>query len=1504
MRAGSPRQLSGNGLSASVAVPRKSAQPLIPGASRAMLPGSVAKVLSPMKQNAASNSTLKQGLYGWLTYTSAADADGLYGLNYLGADGSITNLLTNDNGNLTGLWLREGKWCSYAPSLSSGLISSNLYVEFDAATGELSTTALTATPENVFILTCYDPEGDVAYGYTYNAEGNGIQFSKALGSAPAEIVKVADAETSDNLRAICYNTKKGVVAGINSDGSLVEIDPSTGVPTVIGALNVPYFYLAGMAYDAASDAYIYNAQPRENNTYIYSINPDNLESKLLQTYPDGDSFIGLWCVGEAFYVNKAAPAKATDLTADFKNGSTTGSFLFTLPSVTLGGSPILGNVDWVLEMDGVEVRRGVGAAGSTVTVKGLEHSEGMCQFTVTCSLGSYSDEGETLAVYIGNDTPKAPANVTLTADKISWDAVTAGVNGGYVDPQEVTYTVWLDDEVVAENIKATEVASKIAADQPLHIYVAKVMASYAGKKSEVAASNDLTYGEGLTLPVYLAPSDAETSLFTILDANGDGKAFKWTTTQAYLGLKVAAFACLYNTKSAADDWLWLPAVILDDASKVYTFSMNAFRAQKYTEKFEVKIGTAPTVEAMTQYIVNPTVIEGPFDIKGYPPVPTVSNFMVSAPGKYYIGIHCISDKDEYGLYVNDFRVSVSDYPSNAPMAVNELTAEAGAEGALTANVTLTLPTANILGEIFPIDSTVKAYVTVGDSDDEVEVSGIPGQRVSCTVDTEKGDNVIRAFASYNGVSGPVEEVKVFTGLDVPLTVNNFKITTSADNMDITMTWEAPTEGENGGYVAPTGNTYYLAQVVDGAWKILGAMGKDVFTYTLSLPEGTPQALYTLGVLAGNDSGKSGYLTGESIEAGVAYTLPLKEDFGNGNVDNSPLATYSGGSNTLKWGIGDPAQIDSYLANDGKIAFIAYSNSIGSAQRGRVSLPRFSTKKIMKPALLLQTLGECCTNVEVYASAFGVPMTLIETVDISALDHSEQTVTIDLPEQFADCGWVQIDLMPTVNVFSSYSDAFVLYGYTVKNMEAYDFNISAIRGNSLAQYGVSADYTGVIVNEGTEDNIFPGGKWTLTDGDGNQLASVEVAAGTDPMAPGDSFDAPIAFTPTVDMGDKLNLTFAINPGDDSDVNDSRSLEVQVVKGDALVITDLKASEIDYNSVTMEWSALAAASKVESFEDETPFELSPEMIGGFKNVDKDGAPTYIFEGGQQIPGANQPGAFTVWSSEQLASYLGGATLPAADGDKFIIAFSAAPESQNSEVPQTDDWLISPEIAGGTLFSFAACPLSYSYPETIQVCYSTESDNIRKFKLLKEFVLKGTPGATSLTWEDLSVQLPEDAKYVAIRYCSTDMLGVMLDKIAYVPADSKLDLAGFNVYRDGYMIADKAPCADNTFTDSDVEESTDYSYVVVPVLSNGYVGLDSNTLRVKTTGVGGILVNGKSIYAAAGAIVVKGYEGKAVAIVAADGKTVAAYGAASAEERIDVPPGIYVVKAGNDIVKLIVQ
>ena len=98
----------------------------------------------------------------------------------------------------------------------------------------------------------------------------------------------------------------------------------------------------------------------------------------------------------------------------------------------------------------------------------------------------------------------------------------------------------------------------------------------------------------------------------------------------------------------------------------YEFSIDA-KASGYPERFEVMVGTEPTVEAMTTTIIPAVVVEG-YDVTNH-----TGRFTVPASksdGKYYIGIHAISDADEFVLTIDNVSVVAT-----APSAIDEINVE-------------------------------------------------------------------------------------------------------------------------------------------------------------------------------------------------------------------------------------------------------------------------------------------------------------------------------------------------------------------------------------------------------------------------------------------------------------------------------------------------------------------------------------------------------------------------------------------------------------------------------------------------------------------------------------------------------------------------------------------------------------------------------------------------------------------------------------------------------------
>lgn len=132
-------------------------------------------------------------------------------------------------------------------------------------------------------------------------------------------------------------------------------------------------------------------------------------------------------------------------------------------------------------------------------------------------------------------------------------------------------------------------------------------------------------------------STASLNGFTIIDANDDKNT--WFYANGRMGYDYCP--------NAADDWLITPPIALE-AGKSYIFSLEARSfASMYPERFEVKCGTEPTVEGMTTVVIEPT------EVATDTMTPFTGRITPAEDGNYNIGIHAISEPDEFTLYITN-----------------------------------------------------------------------------------------------------------------------------------------------------------------------------------------------------------------------------------------------------------------------------------------------------------------------------------------------------------------------------------------------------------------------------------------------------------------------------------------------------------------------------------------------------------------------------------------------------------------------------------------------------------------------------------------------------------------------------------------------------------------------------------------------------------------------------------------------------------------------------------
>ena len=243
--------------------------------------------------------------------------------------------------------------------------------------------------------------------------------------------------------------------------------------------------------------------------------------------------------------------------------------------------------------------------------------------------------------------------------------------------------------------------------------------------------------------------------FGVIDSNKDGKT--WT-----VNAKGAQYS--YSSANDGDDWLVSPAIKLE-AGKRYHFAMDAAAAAaKFPERVEVKLGTEPKASAFTTEVIPATVID-------FTDFQTLENeaVVVGETGYYHFGIHAISDKDEYNLYVTNFLVEAG-VDDAAPAAVTDFDVVATA-GKLEATISFKAPVLTAGGqELASIDSINvkrdgKAIVSLKNV-----VPGADAQYVDAAEDLTIGAHVYQVIA-YNAAGAGVksEEKSVFLSavLEVP-----------------------------------------------------------------------------------------------------------------------------------------------------------------------------------------------------------------------------------------------------------------------------------------------------------------------------------------------------------------------------------------------------------------------------------------------------------------------------------------------------------------------------------------------------------------------------------------------------------------------------------------------------------------------------------------------------------------------------------------------------------------
>lgn len=1364
-------------------------------------------------------------------------------------------------------------------SSSSGV--SNISVgAYDLTTGAVKRSRTVSSQEEFdpFIQRgAYVPEENAFYGFC-NKGWAKLDCATLESTVLKEYANLSDVIFSN----FTFNSKTQTIDAVkiktSGTSELWTVDVETGAATKKADINVSSQYIGGFGYDYSSDSYLYNPNDDATST-IVSIDANTYAVTELCEIPGAPETACLY-IDEQKPADPLAPVAPEFIGASFPTNETTGQVTFQMPTLTAGGTAIAAGtkLTYVISANGTQIATGTATPGQNVLVNAIDMTAGMVTFSCTAAIGSHVSKAATADVYVGDDTPSMPRNVKLNTQTVTWDAVVTGAHGGYVNPEAITYTVTLNGKVIAEDIKATSCATNIPLNAELSNYVAQVTASYAGLVSAPGSSNQILFGQAFSEPVEFLPTEDQVDLFTIIDNNNDGKAWTYYATDD-------AFRIAYNSRLASDDYLILPPVNIQDIESIHLFQMDYWAGStSYPEKFDVYIGRENTVDGMNRVV---DVV----DVKSTDHKTLNSYITFPETGKWYIAVRACSDRDMLRLNVNNFKLSVSNAKITGPAAITDVNVVPGDKGALNATVSFKMPTVDNAGNALKGDVTATLETLV----DLKTVTGKPGSAQKVTLNTIQGDNDIEVNVSCNNITGMPSVVPVYTGVDLLGPVTDLRLDGTESNLGIAGSYEAPVEGANGGYIDRTGIDYSLWQKVQigSIFGIpiykdteIGKIGKDVMSFQTEdmLPEGSPLGSYQLGI-AGTNAAGTGVILYTSSLLGTPYSLPMLEDFTKGSMTYSPIMLNTQGG--MK---------QSYLNQTGLNNLDPKFATVNAAVVGQCAtdgygywfLPKFSTLGKNKVAFKMNYYVGACKNVKIYAETYDVPRTEIMDVNtVLGLPEGYQDLIIDLPAQFQNKAWVSITLYTE---FSADQKYFVWQSYDVVNMVQKDMvamDITAPKkvatgadykvGVTVANYGIT-DAAGYTVElYANEEKVAEKTCGELASYAEN---SVEFELAMSPVA-----DEPIAYYAVVKQaGDVDNDNDKTATVEVSPKASSLPGATALTAGSSEGAVDLTWDEPDMENITPE-------PVTDDFEDADAFadeygdwvfvDVDGNTVGGFNNMDIPGITP-----GQTI------GSFWIWDQSQL----GNETFAAHSGTKYLFTLF---DYQDGTI---DDWAISPELAGvEQTIEFYAKSYSGDYPEKIEVWYSTGSTDPKDFIKIEDAGADVVPAE----WTLFEAFVPEGAKRFAIRSNGTSSFMLMVDDVTYIPAGGvtgDLTLKGYNVYRDGVKINDEV-VEETVYADTNVTEGTEYTYVVVAIFEEGNGKMSNKaTIKYQTSGLNS-LEGGKLVAAGKGEIVIKGFEGEKVLISTADGKIIA-NGVAAATETVNVPAGIYVVKAGKNSVKVVVR
>ncbi len=982
------------------------------------------------------------------------------------------------------------------------------------------------------------------------------------------------------------------------------------------------------------------------------------------------------------------------------------------------------------------------------------------------------------------------------------------------------------------------------------------LAQTASTGSPFTVTESNSYSESWTTLGSLLKND----VWTVEDNNNDNHTWDDLST----GMPTYDGA---NATVTADDWLVSPPLTLT-AGTAYTLETGAFCGvfNGAAQRMAVAFGTGDDPTTYTE-IVPATPITGLTLSGGATVVKAV--FTPTVSGNYRIGFHAVSDQPGY-LMLHQVKVSVTANTAGTPVAVSDLKLTADESGAQKVKVEFTAPTKDITDRDLTSLTSATIYRDNGALPIQTISDPTPGQKIEWTDDNvTTGNHTYTVYANVGDLRSAKAEASIYVGgEEYPGTSAKVNV---YDNLDgtVKLTWEPVIKGANGGYIDASNVKYAIFEGIYQTPIVEGLTDTEYTFNDIPLTGSQSHKIYQV-VAYFDEEHLGGTAFADPFFYGTPYDFPFSESWPYGKWENGPWsASYNDTKNHFK--------ISSQSADDdeGSLMFTPAKGGDEASIFG----PKMAMGKATNARLSFQYYAYpgSKSKIQVYLDVNGQKQKLAAEVDYSTLEGMPgwRTVNVDCSDEDfkKENGYGRV-------IIHAISDGENIMVDDVNINDAIDYNVvTTISAPLHVQGGENADVTINVRNVGLENA--EGFSVKLHTSDGKTMTT---ESGT--IAPGDSKDYVLSYTvPFYSENFQVwgEAEWADDENQENNISEKRT--VKVVTAPYPGVNDLKAAKAN-NGIELTWSAPAVdkLTITESFD--TYAQFLTDDINPWTLFDADGERTNVF-GGISFPGNGTPYAYTVFNcdgtthgmSEDLTAQFkvlfGGRT-----GDQALLSFGNLGSAANGN----NDWLISPELSGKaqTITFYVKAPqcdnANYG-AEDFYVAYSTTDKASNHFtKIYSE------KASDNVNWAKHTVDLPEGAKYFSIVHTSTvpvnptgfEPAGFMVDDVTYESAP--LQIVGYNVYRNTSLIANKT--TDLSFVDAEGTEQDKYHVVALYNVGNA---APSNSASADPNGISTVgntnAANGKvEVYSTSGALV--------------------------GNSTKSLPAGLYIVKQGNKVEKVVVK